>query len=244
MQRRIDGRQADQLRPLTITAGVNPAAEGSCEISMGNTRIWIAASVEDRVPPFLKGSGQGWITAEYGMLPRSGRQRSQREVNRGAPGGRTHEIQRLIGRSLRSVVDLEKLGEKTITLDCDVIMADGGTRTAAITGAFVALTEAFRWMIDQGYLSKFPFQERLAAVSVGVIGGQEYLDLCYEEDSKAGVDMNVVMTDQGRFVEIQSTAEGNPFTLERFNRLLEVAKNGCQKIFEVQSSIIDELMRA
>lgn len=241
--RRADGRPPDQLRPLKIEYGVNPFAEGSCLISMGHTKVLITASVEDKVPPFLKGSGSGWVTAEYGMLPRASRQRSPRESARGSPSGRTMEIQRLVGRAIRSVVDLSLLGERTITLDCDVLQADGGTRTAAVTGGFVAFVEACRWMIDQNYLSRYPFQERVAAVSVGVVMGEELLDLCYEEDSQASVDMNIVMTDRGRYVEVQGTAEGTPFSRERLLRLLDLAQKGIQQLFTVQSQVIDEITR-
>jgi ribonuclease PH len=241
--RRVDGREADQLRPLSIEARVHPYAEGSCLITMGLTRVLITASVEDRVPPFLKGSGTGWVTAEYSMLPRAGRQRSQRESTRGAPGGRTMEIQRLVGRSIRAVVDMGVLGERTITLDCDVLQADGGTRTACVTGGFVAFAGACQWMIQQGYLDRMPFQERVAAVSVGVLKNEELLDLCYDEDSQAAVDMNVVMTDRMRFVEVQGTAEGTPFSRERLNRMLDVAQKGLTQIFEAQSQVLESLKR-
>lgn len=241
--RRVDGREADHLRPLSIEAGVHPYAEGSCLITMGLTRVLITATVEDRVPPFLKGSGTGWVTAEYSMLPRAGRQRSQRESTRGAPGGRTMEIQRLVGRSIRAVVDMGVLGERTITLDCDVLQADGGTRTACVTGGFVAFAEACQWMIRQGYLARMSFQERVAAVSVGVLKNEELLDLCYDEDSQAAVDMNVVMTDRMRLVEVQGTAEGTPFSRERLNRMLDVAQKGLTQIFEVQGKVLETLMR-
>jgi ribonuclease PH len=209
---------------------------------MGHTRVLITATVEDKTPPFLKGTGTGWVTAEYSMLPRAGKQRSQREIARGTPTGRTMEIQRLIGRALRAVVDLSQIGERTITLDCDVLQADGSTRTAAITGGFVALAQAFRWMLDQGYITRIPFQERVAAVSVGVVRNEELLDLCYEEDVQAAVDMNIVMTHRGRFVELQGTAESAPFTRERLNRLIDLAQGGLEQIFEVQARAVEEVL--
>jgi ribonuclease PH len=240
--RRVDGRAANELRPIQFEPGFHPYAEGSCLISMGNTRVLITATVEDKTAPFLKGTGSGWITAEYSMLPRAGKQRSPREVARGTPTGRTMEIQRLIGRALRAVVDLTQLGERTITLDCDVLQADGGTRTAAITGAFVALAHACRWMMDQGYLTRLPFQERVAAISVGVVRNEELLDLCYEEDVQAAVDMNVVMTDRGRFVEVQGTAESAPFSRERLNRLLDLAQGGLEQIFKLQAQAVEQVL--
>lgn len=240
---RVDGRSHNQIRPLTIQCGFHPFAEGSCLIKMGQTHVVITATVEDKVPPFLKGTGQGWITAEYSMIPRAGKQRSIREVTRGAPTGRTMEIQRLIGRAVRAVVDLSQLGERTITLDCDVIQADGGTRTACVTGGFVAFTDACRWMIEQGYITRFPFQERVAAVSVGVVRNLELLDLCYEEDVQASVDMNVVMTNQGRFVEVQGTAEGAPFSRDRLNRLLDLAQVGLNEIFKTQEQVLASVIR-
>jgi ribonuclease PH len=240
--RRVDGRAANELRPIQFEPGFHPYAEGSCLITMGNTRVLITATVEDKTAPFLKGTGSGWITAEYSMLPRAGKQRSPREVARGTPAGRTMEIQRLIGRALRSVVDLSQLGERTITLDCDVLQADGGTRTAAITGGFVALVQAFRWMIDQGYITRMPFQERVAAISVGVVRNEELLDLCYEEDVQAAVDMNIVMTERGRFVEVQGTAEGAPFSRERLNRLIDLAQRGLEQIFQLQAQAIERIL--
>lgn len=241
--RRVDGRAPNELRPLSLEPSIHPYAEGSCLITMGNTRVLITATVEDKVPPFLKGTGSGWVTAEYSMLPRAGKQRSQREVARGAPTGRTMEIQRLIGRAVRGVVDLSALGERTITLDCDVLQADGGTRTACITGGFVAFADACRWMIEQGYMNRMPFQERVAAISVGVVRTDELLDLCYEEDVQAQVDMNVVMTDRGRYVEVQGTAEGTPFSRERLNRLLDLAQTGLEQIFKVQASALESILR-
>ncbi len=241
--RRVDGRAPNEIRPLVLEPSIHPYAEGSCLITVGNTRVLITATVEDKVPPFLKGTGSGWVTAEYSMLPRAGKQRSQREVARGAPTGRTMEIQRLIGRAVRGVVDLSALGERTITLDCDVLQADGGTRTACITGGFVAFVDACRWMIEQGYMNRMPFQERVAAISVGVVRTDELLDLCYEEDVQAQVDMNVVMTDRGRYVEVQGTAEGTPFSRERLNRLLDLARTGLEQVFKIQASALEPLLR-
>ena len=214
---REDGRANDQIRPVKITRGYIKYAEGSCLIEMGDTRVICTASVEEKVPPFLKGSGTGWVTAEYGMIPRSCLTRNQREAAKGQLGGRTMEIQRLVGRSLRSVVDMKALGERTIWMDCDVIQADGGTRTASMTGAFVALAEAADWLRRQGLVRKDIITDMLAAVSVGIVGGETMLDLKYSEDSCAAVDMNVAMTGAGRFVEIQGTAEGMPFSRQQFN---------------------------
>lgn len=242
MMKRPDGRAPNQIRPIHIERGFHPYAEGSALIEMGQTHVVITATVEDKVPPFLKGTGSGWVTAEYSMLPRAGKQRSPREVTRGSPTGRTMEIQRLIGRAIRAVVDLSVLGERTITLDCDVIQADGGTRTACVTGGFVAFVDACQWMIEQGYIARMPFQERVAAVSVGVVRNEELLDLCYEEDVQASVDMNVVMTDKGRFVEVQGTAEGTPFSRERLNRLIDLAHGGLTEIFRVQAEALKDLL--
>lgn len=235
---REDGRTNNEIRPVTITRGYIKYAEGSCLIEMGDTRVVCTASVEDKVPPFLKNTGTGWVTAEYGMIPRSCRTRNVREAAKGQLGGRTMEIQRLIGRALRSVFDLKAIGERTIWLDCDVIQADGGTRTASITGAFVALAEAGDWMRREGLVKKNPILDYLAAVSVGIVGTEEMLDLQYNEDCIAAVDMNVVMTGNGRFVEIQSTAEGLPFSRERFNRLLDLAQKGITELFEVQRNAL------
>lgn len=201
-------------------------------ITIGKTKVICAASVEDRVPPFLKNTGKGWVTAEYAMMPRSTSERTPRETR--GPGGRTMEIQRLIGRSLRAVVNTDALGERTITLDCDVVWADGGTRTASITGACVALADAIRWMTDQRMVKTNPLQGMVAAISVGVVAGTEMLDLCYEEDRNAAVDMNVVMTDKGRFVEIQGTAEGTPFERQTMNRLVDLASAGIQHLLRLQ----------
>lgn len=235
---REDGRTNNEIRPVTITRGYLKYAEGSCLIEMGDTRVVCTASVEDKVPPFLKNTGTGWVTAEYGMIPRSCRTRNVREAAKGQLGGRTMEIQRLIGRALRSVFDLKAIGERTIWLDCDVIQADGGTRTASITGAFVALAEAGEWLRREGLVNKNPVLDYLAAVSVGIVGNEEMLDLQYNEDCIAAVDMNVVMTGKGKFVEIQSTAEGLPFSRDKFNRLLDLAQKGIIELFEVQRNAL------
>lgn len=227
---RLDGRANDQLRPVKITRDYIKYAEGSCLIEMGDTKVICTASVEDRVPPFLKNTGQGWVTAEYGMLPRSCETRSQRDASRGQVNGRSMEIQRLVGRSIRSVVDLNSFGERTITLDCDVIQADGGTRTASITGAFVAFIDACALLKQDGIIKRMPFSDIMAAISVGVVMSDELLDLNYKEDSNAAVDMNVVMTASGRIVEVQSTAEGAPFTRNRFNNLLDLAAKGITEL--------------
>lgn len=239
---RPDGRGSQELRPLRLTRGVMKYAEGSCLIEAGDTRVICTASVEERVPPFLKGTGTGWVTAEYGMLPRSCRQRTPREITKGTPGGRTMEIQRLIGRALRSVVQLESLGERTITIDCDVLQADGGTRTASITGGFVALAEALHWMRQKNLIKHLPLNDIVAAVSVGVVGGADLLDLCYDEDYQASVDMNVVMTGKGKFVEVQGTAEGLPFGRDRLNKLLDLAQAGLQQIFQIQREALKDIL--
>ena len=233
---RVDGRGPTDLRPVLMERGVAKFAEGSCRISMGDTVMLVTATVEDRVPIWMKGQGSGWVTAEYGMLPRSGRQRNQRDTQR--PNARSMEIQRLIGRCLRAVVDLKAIGERTITIDCDAIMADGGTRTAAVTAAYVALKDAFKWMIDQRMIRTIPMNEAIAAVSVGVVGGVELLDLCYEEDSRAAVDMNLILTDRGRYVEIQGTAEEEPFEEEQFAKLIGLAKRGIKQLFEFQREVL------
>ena len=231
---RPDGRGPQEMRPVSIETGAQKHAEGSALIALGGTRVLCSASVEDRVRPFLKGTGSGWVTAEYGMLPRATHTRSAREAAAGRQGGRTHEIQRLIGRSLRSVTALRGLGERTITLDCDVLEADGGTRCAAITGACVALALALAKLVRQGILPRWPLRETVAAVSVGVCAGQPVLDLAYEEDSEADVDCNIVGTASGLFVEIQGTAERRPFTEERLTELLALARTGLQALFELQ----------
>jgi ribonuclease PH len=218
---------------VTLERGFAKFAEGSCLIQMGDTHMLVTATVEDRVPPFMKNSGKGWLTAEYSMLPRSGRQRNQRDNSRG-PNGRSMEIQRLIGRAMRSIVELEAMGERTITLDCDALRADGGTRTAAITAAYVATHEAMQWMIKQRMISRILMDEPVAAISVGVVGKQELLDLNYDEDSTAATDMNVVMTESGKFVEIQGTAEAAPFTAEMLGRMLALAKKGINQLNALQ----------
>ena len=235
---RPDGRQPSELRPVSIETGTIRHAEGSARISLGGTQVLCTASVEDRVPPFLKGSGSGWITAEYGMLPRATHTRSPREAATGRQGGRTHEIQRLIGRSLRSVVELRGLGERSITLDCDVLQADGGTRCAAITGACVALSIALAKLVRERTLTRWPMRETVAAVSVGLCAGQAVLDLAYEEDSEADVDCNVVGTATGSFVEIQATAERRPFSNERLGELLALARGGLDRLREVQEEVL------
>ncbi|HEY3376022.1 MAG TPA: ribonuclease PH [Armatimonadota bacterium] len=236
---RIDGREEYELRPVQMERGIVKYAEGSCMIWVGDTQVLCTASVEDRVPPFLKGSGTGWVTAEYSMLPRATSTRQQREVAKGHPSGRTMEIQRLIGRALRSVVELRDLGERTVTIDCDVIQADGGTRTASITGAYVALYDALRWMHLQGKVRTMPTFDAIAAVSVGVVDGREMLDLCYEEDSRASVDMNVVLTGRGKLVEIQGTAEGMPFTREQMNGLIDLSERGIKYLLEEQHRVLE-----
>ncbi len=229
---RPDGRRPGDLRPVRLVPGFMPPAEGSVLIEFGDTRLVCTASVQESVPPFLRGSGKGWVTAEYAMLPRSSPERIERE--RRGPGGRTHEIQRLVGRSLRAVVDLEALGERSIVVDCDVIQADGGTRTASITGGYVALALALQRLRKDGAFAKLPLTDSVAAVSVGVVGGRLLLDLCYEEDSRASVDMNVVQTGAGRYVEVQGTAEGKTFTARELERMLEVAAEGIRSLARMQ----------
>ena len=231
---RPSARAADQLRPIRITRQFTKHAEGAVLVEFGDTRVICTASVEERVPPFLKGKGRGWVTAEYGMLPRSTNTRMQRESSRGRQDGRTLEIQRLIGRSLRAVIDLEALGERTITLDCDVIQADGGTRTAAITGSFVALTDAVRYLMNRRQVKKNPLHGQVAAVSVGIFQGEPVLDLDYAEDSDAETDMNVIMNDAGAFIELQGTAEGHAFRMEELQAMLELARVGIIKLLDKQ----------
>jgi ribonuclease PH len=235
---RKDGRTDSQLRPVQLDREVMKYAEGSCMIWVGDTQVLCTASVEDRVPPFLKGKGEGWVTAEYSMLPRSTKDRQQREVVKGAPGGRTMEIQRLIGRALRAVIETRDLGERTIAIDCDVIQADGGTRTASITGAYVALYDALRWMQGRGMIRNIPMFDAIAAVSVGIVDGAPVLDLCYEEDSRAAVDMNVVMTGSSKLVEVQGTAEGLPFSREQMNGLLDLAEGGIRELLAAQKTVL------
>ncbi|MFA5317519.1 MAG: ribonuclease PH [Dehalococcoidales bacterium] len=239
--KRGDGRAWDELRPLKITPGYQSFAEGSTLIELGHTRVICTVSVEDRVPGFLKGHGTGWITAEYAMLPRATTTRNRRESETGRISGRSHEIQRLIGRSLRAVVDTKSLGERTLIVDCDVLQADGGTRTAAITGAYVALHQAMKNLAGMGLLAATPLKNMVAATSVGIVRRNMLLDLCYDEDSGAEVDFNVVMTDQGDFVEIQGTAEARPFSREVTNELISLAEKGIRQIFEAQRAAIASL---
>ncbi len=238
---RVDGRQNSQLRPTRIIPHYNMHAEGSVLIEVGQTKVICTASWEDRVPPFLKGSGKGWVTAEYGMLPRSTGTRNQREASKGKLGGRTMEIQRLIGRALRAVVDLGVMGENSITIDCDVIQADGGTRTASITGGFVAMALAMEKMLREGKLSRLPIKDHLAAISVGLVASQPLLDLNYLEDSEAEVDMNVVMTGSGRLVEVQGTGEEATFSRDQLNTMLDLATDGIQGMIAYQKEIIEPL---
>ena len=231
---RNDGRAADQLRPVRITRGYTMHAEGSVLIEFGHTKVLCTASVEEKVPGHKKGSGEGWVTAEYGMLPRATHTRSDREAARGKQSGRTQEIQRLIGRSLRAVFDLTLLGERTIHLDCDVLQADGGTRTAAITGAFVAAQDAVNGLLSQGKLTQSPIRDHVAAISVGIVQGQPLLDLAYTEDSACDTDMNVVMTGAGHFVEVQGTAEGAAFSRREMDALLVLAEQGCRSLVDLQ----------
>jgi ribonuclease PH len=235
---RTDGRAFDELRPVKITPGYLPYAEGSVLIEMGLTRVVCAASVDERVPQFLRNTGQGWITAEYSMLPRATQQRTPREVRRGAPSGRTHEIQRLIGRSLRVAADMRHLGERTITLDCDVIQADGGTRTAAITGAYVAFALAVNALLRARKIQRNIITNEVAAISVGIVGNTPLLDLKYDEDSRAEVDMNVVCTGDGRFIELQGTAEREPFSREQMDSLMALATNGIRSLIALQREAI------
>jgi len=237
---RFDNRKFDQMRFVKITRNYLKYAEGSVLIEVGNTKVICAATIEERVPPFLKGSGQGWITAEYSLLPRSTQTRNTRESARGKVSGRTHEIQRLIGRALRSVIDLKALGERTILIDCDVIQADGGTRTASITGAFVALVEAIAGVYNKD--KPFPIKDFIAAISVGILSDNNaVLDLCYEEDSKATVDMNVVMTGSGEFIEIQGTGEERPYTRTELNMMLEKAEKGINELIDYQKGVLGDL---
>jgi ribonuclease PH len=236
---RVDGRRPDSLRPLKIQPGYLDHAEGSVLISLGKTLVLCAVSIEDRQPPFLRGTSGGWITAEYAMLPRSTHTRSQRESVAGRIGGRTHEIQRLIGRSLRAVANLDLLGERTFAVDCDVLQADGGTRTAAITGSYVALVQAMQKLVENGTYASLPLRCAVAATSVGIVDGRALLDLCYEEDSRAEVDFNVVMTAEGKYVEVQGTAEGGTFAKEAMDRLLALAEKGINDSFASQRTALE-----
>ncbi len=234
---RPDGRKSDQLRKIKVTKNYLKHAEGSCLIEFGETKVICSASVEEGVPPFLKGSGKGWVTAEYGMLPRSCNTRIRREKT----SGRTEEIQRLVGRSLRAVVDMEKLGERTIKIDCDVLQGDGGTRTASITGGFIALADAVVWMKKQLMFEKIPLKDYVAAISVGVFNGKPVLDLNYAEDSKAHVDMNIVMVGKGEFVEVQGTGENATFSRKEIDTLLKLAEKGIKELFEIQKKALGNL---
>jgi len=235
---RKDGRESNQIRKVKVQRNYINYAEGSCLIEMGNTRVVCTASVEESVPPFLKGSGTGWVTAEYGMIPRSCRVRIPRSKN----SGRTYEIQRLVGRSLRAVTEMERLGERTIWIDCDVIQADGGTRTTSITGCFIALVDSLVKLKNIGLIQVIPVKDFVAAISVGIVGQELMLDLTYEEDSRAEVDMNVVMTGSGEFIEIQGTAERSPFKKEQMDRLLELAKVGILDLIDIQRSLLKDIL--
>ena len=240
---RIDGRKADALRPVTITRHYIKQPEGAVLVETGDTKVICTASVQEQQPGFMRAQRirkKGWVTAEYAMLPGSTSERMQREVTRGRVGGRTQEIQRLIGRALRAAVDLKALGERTIWVDCDVMQADGGTRTAAVTGAFIALWDACKKLQDQEKIKEFPISDNIAATSVGIINGVPLLDLCYEEDSSADVDMNVIMTGSGKFIEIQGTAEQNPFSREEYDQMLELAVGGIQQLIHLQNRIMLE----
>jgi ribonuclease PH len=239
--KRADGRAWDELRPVKITLGYQSFAEGSALIELGKTRVLCSVSVDERVPSFLRGGGGGWITAEYGMLPRSTVSRTSREASLGKVAGRSQEIQRLIGRSLRAVADLSALGERTLIIDCDVLQADGGTRTAAITGAYIALHQALQTLANMGIISSIPLKSTVAATSVGIVHGNQLLDLCYDEDCNAAVDFNVVMTSQGEFVEVQGTAEGKPFAKETIDFLLSLAEKGIKELFQVQQAALEQL---
>jgi ribonuclease PH len=237
--KRGDGRAYDQIRPVKITTGYQLFAEGSALIELGKTRVLCAVTVEDRVPPFLRNSGTGWVTAEYAMLPRATLNRTDRDSGRGGVSGRSQEIQRLIGRCLRAVIDMSSLGERTFIVDCDVLQADGGTRTAAITGAYVALAIAMEKLAGMGIIKQIPFISPVAAVSVGIVYGNRYLDLCYDEDSNAEADMNVVMTGRSEFVEIQGTAEKKPYSKESVDVMLQLAEKGIKELFVIQQAAIE-----
>jgi len=235
---RSDGRSPDKIRKVEISRNYIKYAEGSCLIELGNTRVICTASVEESVPPFLKGSGTGWVTAEYGMLPRS----CQSRMPRGKDSGRTYEIQRLVGRSLRSVTEMKEMDERTIWIDCDVIQADGGTRTASITGSFIALVDALNKLKKDGLITTIPIKDYVAATSVGIVNGQLLLDLCYEEDSRAEVDMNIIMTGKGQFIEIQGTAERNPFSKEEMDKMLLFAQKGVEELFKIQKKLVGDIL--
>ncbi len=235
---RADGRKADEKRPVSIVTGYLPWAEGSAMIDLGGTQVLCAVTVENRLPAFLRGTGSGWVTAEYGMLPRSTMERTDREAARGRQGGRTQEIQRLVGRSLRAVTNLDILGERTFTIDCDVLKADGGTRTASITGAYVALHQAMQTLVDNGTYAAIPMSTAVAATSAGIVQGEAMLDLCYEEDAGASVDFNFVMTGDGRFVEVQGTAEEQPFSRAEMDELFLLAEKGIKELLEIQQQAL------
>jgi len=235
---RLDGRGTEDLREVRITRDFTKHAEGSVLVEFGDTKVICTASIQEGVPPFLRGKGTGWVTAEYSMLPRATNTRSPRESTKGKVGGRTHEIQRLIGRSLRAVTNLTLLGERTVLVDCDVIQADGGTRIASITGAYIALVDAFRWLEERQFIESSPIIEAVAAVSVGIVGGVPFLDLNYQEDSSAEVDMNFVMTSSNRFVEVQGTAEANPFTITEMEAMSLLAMQGIRKLFAIQNEAL------
>ena len=239
---RQDGRRAEELRPVKITRNYIKYAEGSVLIEMGDTHVICTATIEEKVPPFLKGSGTGWVTAEYAMLPRSSQARITRDSAKGKISGRSHEIQRLIGRSLRSVIDMTGLGERSIIIDCDVIQADGGTRTAAITGSAVALADAIYYLLNQKLVFRWLLKELVAAVSVGIVGGEPLLDLAYLEDSTAQVDMNIILTQSGRIVEVQATAEGEPFSRECMDRMMEIGGEGIQQLIKIQQAALDSIL--
>ncbi|MFC1870168.1 ribonuclease PH [Chloroflexota bacterium] len=241
--KRADGRAWDELRPVKITPGAQSFAEGSALIELGKTRVLCTVSVEDRVPPFLRGGGSGWVTAEYAMLPRATVTRTPRDSSRGRVAGRSQEIQRLIGRSLRVIADLPALGERTLIVDCDVLQADGGTRTAAITGAYIALYQALQKLTNIGVLASIPLKSAVAATSVGIVRGYMLLDLCYDEDANAEVDSNVVMTSEDKFVEVQGTAEAKPFTKENIDSVLSLAEKGIKQLFAAQQAALEAIKR-
>ncbi len=237
---RFDGRKDNELRKIKITRNYIKYAEGSALVEYGNTKVICTASLDDKVPPFRKGTGEGWVTAEYSMLPRATQVRNMRDIGKLKLNGRANEIQRLIGRSLRSVVDLKLLGERTILIDCDVIQADGGTRTASITGGFIALMDACSWLVNKRMISEMPIQHFVAAVSTGLVNGRELLDLCYDEDSNATVDMNIVMTDSGQLIEVQATGEMSPFSRQSMNTMLDLAESGIRQIIGIQRAALME----
>lgn len=240
---RVDGRDNKDLRPVELQVGVMKYAEGSCLITMGDTKVLCSASVQERVPPWMMGKGEGWVTAEYGMLPRSTHDRTEREAQRGRRDARMLEIQRLIGRSLRAVTDLQGLGERTVTLDCDVLQADGGTRAASVTGAFVALAQAARWLEDHRKVKRLPLRDFVAGVSVGVVSGEKLLDLCYAEDSRAAVDMNLILSAREAIVEIQGTAEGAPFPRTTLNDLIDLALIGTRELVAAQRAALTDVVK-